>query len=86
MISLEEMKNYLRVDGNEDDELIQNLLNTAQLLCRDVARCEIEESSAARMAIMYAAAYLYEHREEAAHNELLLSLRALLVGERKAGF
>ena len=42
MISLEEMKNYLRVDGNEDDELIQNLLNTAQLLCRDVARCEIE--------------------------------------------
>ena len=86
MISLEEMKNYLRVDGNEDDELIQNLLNTAQLLCLDVARCEIEESSAARMAIMYAAAYLYEHREEADHNELLLSLRALLVGERKAGF
>ena len=43
MISLEEMKNYLRVDGNEDDELIQNLLNTTQLLCRDVARCEIEE-------------------------------------------
>ena len=29
MISLEEMKNYLRVDGNEDDELIQNLLNLA---------------------------------------------------------
>lgn len=35
---------------------------------------------------MYAAAYLYEHREEADHNELLLSLRALLMGERKAGF
>ena len=86
MISIEEMKNYLRADGNEDDELIQNLLNTAQLLCRDVARCEIVESSAARMAIMYAAAYLYEHREEADHHQLMITLRSLLFGERRYGF
>ena len=38
------------------------------------------------MAMLYATAYLYEHREEADHNDLLLSLRALLMGERKAAF
>lgn len=87
MISLEEMKIYLRVDGRDEDEMIQHLLDTAHTLCRDAARSEtLEESSAMRMAVMYAAAYLYEHREEADHNELLLSLRALLMGERKAGF
>ena len=35
---------------------------------------------------MYAAAYLYEHREEADHNALALTLRALLSGSRKEAF
>ena len=33
-----------------------------------------------------AAAYLYEHREEADHHALNLTLRALLFGSRKEGF
>ena len=87
MISLEEMKMYLRVDGDEEDGLIGKLLETAETLARDVARNDaLEESASMRMAVMYAVAYLYEHREEADYNDLLLSLRALLIGERKAGF
>ena len=39
-----------------------------------------------RTAILYATAYLYEHREEADHARLLLTLRALLAGERKEEF
>jgi hypothetical protein len=35
---------------------------------------------------MYAAAYLYEHREEADHHAMLLTLRALLFGVREGGF
>jgi carboxypeptidase Taq len=37
-------------------------------------------------AFIEAAEYLYEHREEADHNALTLTLRALLMGSRKEGF
>ena len=37
-------------------------------------------------AILYAVAYLYEHREEADHHELTLTLRSLLFGIREAAF
>ena len=42
--------------------------------------------SIARPAILYAAAYLYEHREEADHEELVQTLRSLLFGIRKEAF
>lgn len=35
---------------------------------------------------MYTVAYLYEHREEADHHELMLTLRSLLFGIRQEGF
>ena len=82
MVDLEEMKAYLRVDGDEEDGLIEKLMETAERLSKDVAR----DDATMRMAMLYATAYLYEHREEADHNDLLLSLRALLMGERKAAF
>ena len=39
-----------------------------------------------RIAILYTVAYLYEHREEANHSQLNLTLRALLFGVRKEDF
>jgi hypothetical protein len=39
-----------------------------------------------RIAVLYTVAYLYEHREEADHSQLNLTLRALLFGVRKEGF
>ena len=39
-----------------------------------------------KMAVLYAIAYLFEHREEADHHALTLSLRSLLFGVRKEGF
>lgn len=90
IVSVDEMKNYLRVDTADDDALIASILSAAVQLCMDVARVSSEErlSSFAnsRIAVMYAAAYLYEHREEADHKALTLTLRALLGGEREEGF
>ncbi|WP_302389544.1 head-tail connector protein [Phascolarctobacterium faecium] len=86
MVDLEEMKAYLRVDGDEEDGLIEKLMETAERLSKDVARDDALSTATMRMAMLYATAYLYEHREEADHNDLLLSLRALLMGERKAAF
>lgn len=90
MISLEEAKNYLRVDYLDDDVLIADLLQNATNLVADVARLKSEEELAgvknAPVAILYTVAYLYEHREEADHHDLTLTLRSLLFGDRKAGF
>ena len=37
-------------------------------------------------AVLYTVAYLYEHREEADHRTLTLTLRSLLFGVRREGF
>ena len=90
MISLEEAKNYLRVDTADDDALIQNILTATEKLCMDILRTEersvLEAEPNAKVAVLYATAYLYEHREEADHKSLMLSLRALLSGSRKEAF
>jgi len=90
VITLKEMKNYLRVDFDDDDMLLRNIMESAQKICMDVARTEdedvFEEEPMARIAVMYAVAYLYEHREEADHHALTISLRSLLFGCRQEGF
>ena len=42
LVTLEEMKNYLRVDDNEDDGLITTLLASAERMCMDILRIDEE--------------------------------------------
>lgn len=91
MVTLEEMKQYLRVDYSDDDSLIGILISSAEELCASVCRISTEEyrelpDGNAKTAVLYAVAYLYEHREEADHKALTLTLRALLFGCRQEGF
>lgn len=89
MVSLEDARNYLRIDNDEDDGLIQTLLNTATRLYTDVSRCsdeEFESSDLSRTAVLFALGYLYEHREEADHHDLTLTLRSLLFAMREGVF
>lgn len=90
IITLDDMKNYLRVDHDDDDKLIKSLIESSEQLCMDVARIPDEESfekePCSKVAVMYAVAYMYEHREDANHLELTLSIRALLSGIRQEGF
>ena len=89
-VTLEEMKNYLRVDYDDDDVLIESMVRASEKICMDVARMDSEEEfyavENAKVAVLYAAAYLYEHREEADHHAMMLTLRALLSGSRKEAF
>ena len=89
LITLTEAKSYLRVDYTDEDALIESLLQSAQVLCKDVARLTdegweelvIAQGSAIaplRVAVLYTLGYLYEHREEADHHDLMLTLRSLL--------
>ena len=101
-LTLEEGKQYLRVDSDYDDAVISALLSSAEILCCDVARLSEEQWEAVcaeerdsqigtgptpellrnrglmRVAVLYALGYLYEHREEADHHGLVLTLRSLL--------
>lgn len=93
-VTLDEAKTYLRVSSSDEDELITNLIASATGIVQDIARFSDEEWESGeekilirmRIAILYTVAYLYEHREEADHNQLNLTLRALLFGVRKEGF
>ena len=66
MITLKEAKNYLRVDYEEDDSLIQNLLSTAKNLVMDIGRMDesalAENEDTVRTAMLFALGYLYESR------------------------
>ncbi len=90
LVTLEETKQYLRIDGDYDDELIEGLMATANDLCLAILRQEESEldkdNPRLRTAIFYAVTYLYEHRDEADHRGLALTLRDLLSGLRKEGF
>ena len=90
LVTLEETKEYLRIDGDYDDGLIEGLIATAQELCLAILRkSELElagDNPQLKTAVFYAVTYLYEHREEADHKNLVLTLRALLSGLRKDVF
>lgn len=92
IVSLDEAKEYLRIDEGDtsNDEVIQSSLKTAQSLCLDIARCD--ETNAEKSpeifheAVLYAAAFIYEHREEADYAGLIKHLRLLLFGVRSSAF
>jgi uncharacterized phage protein (predicted DNA packaging) len=89
MFSLDEGKKYLRVDSNDEDDIIQQELDAAESLVASVLRKDSlgdEDSPIVTVAILYALAYLNEHREEADHNALTITLRNLLFGERDPQF
>ena len=90
IVTVDEMKNYLRVDFSDDDKLLEDIIAAAEKQCMDIVRIDNEEDFAkagnAKIAVMFAVAYLYEHREEADHNAMNLTLRALLFGDREVSF
>lgn len=87
MVTLQEAKNYLRVDGCEDDKLISDLLMTAKKLCMDVGRMNEEKfernEDTTRTAMLFTVSYLYENRNTADFHKLTLSLRSILFAQRE---
>lgn len=90
IVTLEKAKTYLRVDSSDEDALVASLTDAAESLVADAWRLTAAEfadtGERGEQAALFALGYLYEHREEADHRDLTLSLRALGVGIRKAEF
>lgn len=89
-VTADEARNYLRLDYTEDDALISDLLKASERLCTDIARCDSIDSfytlPNARAAVLYTLGYLFEHREEADHHSLVMTLRFLLFASREGAF
>ena len=87
MITLKEAKNYLRVDYDEDDKLIHNLLSTSKQLVMDVGRMSEDDFSVnedtVRTAVLFALGYLYENRSNPDYKKLTLNLRSILFAQRE---
>ena len=90
MEDLTTVKNYLRVDYDDDDGIIEDMIRSATSLVMDIARVDKEEDlesvENSKVAVLYAIGYLYEHREEADHHALAISLRNLLFAAHEGGF
>lgn len=90
LISLKKMKEYLKVDYGDDDAVIRDMEGAAERMVMDIMRVDTLESFKKdhyiKTAVMYATAYLYEHREDADHHALTLTLRSLLFGNRREVF
>jgi len=90
IVSLPKAKKYLRIDTDDEDDIVSKLLRSAEQICIDVSRLKAEEFEAcgaiAKTAVLYTVGYLYEHRDEADHKALTMTLRSLLMGIRREGF
>lgn len=90
IVSLEDIKQYLRVDFADDDSLIEYLISSGEKICMNIMRTDdanaLTSEPNAKTAVLYTVAYLYEHREDADHHALMITLRALLFGSRQEGF
>jgi len=90
VITLEQAKLYLRVDGDAEDALITNFIASAEELCEGILRCPIAEFTvipeAVKQAILYAVGNLYEQREEVELKAVLDVMTRLLFACRQAGW
>ena len=87
MVTLQEVKQYLRIDFEDDDPLLLSLIFTAKQLVMDVGRMDEERFSenedVVRTAMLYTVSYLYENRNTADFSKLTLTLRAMLFAQRE---
>lgn len=86
IVTLAETKKYLRVDYKDEDTFIKDAIHTAETLCADTLRKPITKTYLNRVAVLFAVAYLFEHREDADMAELTKMLRHILSTEREVAF
>ena len=89
VVTLEDTKAWLRVDGEAEDALIESLIEAAEDLVEGVLRFPLSEFAQSvpepvKHAVYFAVAKLFEERNELDSDELIKVLKALLFSYRKA--
>ncbi|MDU2672836.1 MAG: head-tail connector protein [Clostridium sp.] len=87
VVSLEEIKLYLRVDGEEEDTLISTFINVSEDLVEGILRYPLSEFEVVpdiiKQAVMYSVANMYEKREDYDIKEVIDIMTKLLFSYRK---
>ena len=87
VVSLEEIKLYLRVDGEEEDTLISIFINVSEDLVEGILRYSVSEFEVVpeivKQAVMYSVANMYEKREDYDAKEVIDIMTKLLFSYRK---
>ena len=85
-VTLDEAKEYLKVEYNDEDELIQTFILSAQQLCEDVLREPLTSDPVVKIAVLYAVGYLFENRITPNFTELTTMLKYILSSRRREVF
>jgi uncharacterized phage protein (predicted DNA packaging) len=87
VLTLDEVKLYLRIDGDEENGLITNFMLTAEEICADILRFPLSDFTeipdTVKQSILYIVANLYEKREELDIKETFNTISRLLFAYRK---
>lgn len=87
VVTLEEVKVYLRVDGAEEDMLITSFLIAAEEMCEGILRYPLDELTlvpeTVKQAVLYIVSQIYENREQVRIDEVLETVKYLLFSYRK---
>ena len=87
VVTLEEVKLYLRIDGDEENMLITHFILTAQELCEGILHYPLSElgevTETVKQAILYATGCFYEQREQTDLTEVSDVMEGLLRGDLK---
>ena len=86
LVSLEEAKAYLKIEYDEEDDLLLSLIASAEDLCATILRKDLPEDDTVRVAVLYAVSYLFDSRGETNMTDLVEMLKAILSGKREAIF
>ena len=74
-------------EWKEVAEYTSNMRKNLTVRGEEKAKCEIlQMKEILRVGVLYALGYLYEHREEADHHDLVMTLRNLLFAVREGVF
>ncbi|MEQ8154495.1 MAG: head-tail connector protein [Clostridiaceae bacterium] len=87
VLTLEEAKLYLRVDGAEEDALITKFIMVAEDICEGILRFTLTDFTiipeAVKQSIFYAVACLYEQRENLDIRSMIEVMTRLLFAYRQ---
>ncbi|WP_201791563.1 head-tail connector protein, partial [Aeromicrobium sp. PE09-221] len=81
VLTLEEAKKYLRVDGDEDDDLIASFIEAAEIYIKNATSKNVDlRSELAKLAARILIAHWHENREAVGKAEqLAFSLQSILI-------
>lgn len=87
IVSLEEAKLFLRVDGDEENTLITQFVVSAEDICEGILRYSLSEFTivpeTVKQAVIYGVSNMYEHRENFDVKSVIETMTRLLFSYRR---